>query len=142
MHSALLIIFIVCFLIEIIPSGVLSYIDIRGQLKSQGTLGHDYRWDRALGVLFGAMQVVLSVGNTVLAVSALLSGRGESRWLDAGIVCNVQLLAAVNVRSTHDLVGRSCLIHRQSAHILQFLHRPSWAIRLVYVTSVVVLLLT
>jgi hypothetical protein len=140
MHTALLIIFIICFLIEIIPNGVLIHIDVETQLKSESNLGRDYRWDRALGVLFGVVQIVLSVGNIVLTVYALLSRRGECRWLDVGIVCNVQLLAGVNVR-TYDSVDRSCLTFTQLSHILKYLYQPNWAIRLAYATSLAIALL-
>jgi hypothetical protein len=44
MNFALLVIFIICFPIEIIPSGVLIYTNVEAQLKSKGSLRHDYRW--------------------------------------------------------------------------------------------------
>jgi hypothetical protein len=108
MTFALLVVLIICFLIEIVLSGVLIYTDVRAQLKSKGSLGHDYRWDRALGVLFGVVQTGLSVAGVVLAASALLSRREECKWLDVGMVCNVQLLIGANVRTCGSVIT-SCL---------------------------------
>jgi hypothetical protein len=104
MTFALLVVLVICFLIEIMLSGVLIYTDVRAQLKSKGSLGHDYRWDRALGVLFSVVQTGLSVAGVVLAVSALRSGREECKWLDVGMVCNVQLLVGANVRTRGSVI--------------------------------------
>jgi hypothetical protein len=104
MNPTLLVAIIICFLVGIVLSGVITYVDIKGFCESQPGLGHDYRCDKVLGFLYGISHIGLSIAGVVLTVfvyllerEALLEGEA-SRWLDMVMVCNVVLHAGGNVR--------------------------------------------
>lgn len=95
--------FAICFSFGLVLSGVLMYIDIRGQTK-HGPLGHDYRWGRALALLFDALQMCLSIAQIVNAVAVFHHIREGCSWLEIGVVCSLHLAVGTNVRTSESFI--------------------------------------
>jgi hypothetical protein len=91
--------FATCSSFGLVLSGVLMYIDTKGQTE-HGLLRHDYRWERALALLFEILQMCLSIAGIVEAVAVFHYRREGCSWLETGVVCSLQLAVGTNVRTS------------------------------------------
>jgi hypothetical protein len=100
--------FAICFSFGLVLSSVFMYIDAKDQLNTKGRLlGRDYCWERALAFLFGIAQVCLSISGIAEVVAMFHSKKEVCNWLEAGVVCSLQLAVGTNVR-TSALFIRHC----------------------------------
>lgn len=104
MALILLIGFILCLFGGLLLSVVLIYQDVMPH-RSNGTndiTEHDYFRERILAALFGIGQTGLSIAGMTAIVIALTANTETANtalyWLDAVILCTLQLLAGPNVR--------------------------------------------
>jgi hypothetical protein len=84
----------ICFSVGPILSSTLTYLDIRNYVPE-----YDYRWERIAGIVFGIGSTGLGITGIIAIATAPHSTEGYY-WLDAVIMCNLQLLTSNNVRQS------------------------------------------
>lgn len=93
--------FAICFSFVLVLSGVLMYIDTKGQLNIKHRFfRHRYRWERALALLFGILQIYLSIAVIVEVATVFYYKQEECNWLKTSVVCSLQLAVGTNVRTS------------------------------------------
>ncbi|KAF2650665.1 hypothetical protein K491DRAFT_682785 [Lophiostoma macrostomum CBS 122681] len=105
--------FLLCFSGGLLLSIALAYHD-----APRKSTRHDYFWGRAITALSDICQVGLSVAGIVAIVIARIT-KTEPYWLDAVILCTLQLFAGTTLART--------LIHMSFSH---------WAVGLAYLYTV------
>lgn len=99
MTPVLLVGFAFSFSFGLLLSALLMYIDAKDQLNSKGRLlGRDYRWERALALLFDIVQTGLSIAGIAGIVAAFRARKEGCSWLETGVMCSLQLAVGTNVR--------------------------------------------
>ena len=109
-------ILLICFLVSLssglLISFVLIYLDARLLWRDR----YKYFWETVVNVFFSICQSGSSIAG-IVAISITLSGETEPYWLDAVILCNLQLSAATNVSIlVHSKLKKliKCLVCTQS----------------------------
>ena len=88
----------ICFSVGPILSSTLAYLDIRNYFRAKSQVSdYDYYWEKITGILVGTGSIGLSITGLVAIATAPHSTEIYS-WLDAVIMCNLQLLTSNNVR--------------------------------------------
>jgi hypothetical protein len=85
----------ICFSVGPILSSTLTYLDIRNH-----TADYDYRWERIAGIVVGIGSTGLGITGIAAIATAPHSTEEVYYWLDAIIMCNLQLLTSNNVRQS------------------------------------------
>lgn len=99
MTPVLLVGFAFSFSFGLLLSAMLIYVDAKDQLSSKGRLlGRDYRWERALALMFDIVKIGLSVAGIAGIMAAFRSRKEGCSWLEMGVMCILQLAVGTNVR--------------------------------------------
>jgi hypothetical protein len=85
----------ICFSVGPILSSTLTYLDVRNYVPE-----YDYRWERITGIVFGIGSTGLGITGIIAIATAPHSTEEMYYWLDAVIMCNLQLLTSNNVRQS------------------------------------------
>jgi hypothetical protein len=83
----------ICFSVGPILSSTLTYLDMRNYVPE-----YDYRWERIAGIVFAIGSTGLGITGIIAIATAPHSTEKMYYWLDAVIMCNLQLLTSNNVR--------------------------------------------
>jgi hypothetical protein len=87
----------ICFSVGSILSSALTYLDIRYLLRAESNISeYEYRWEKIAGIVVGTGAIGLGITGLVAIATAPHSTEMYS-WLDAVIMCNLQLLTSNNV---------------------------------------------
>jgi len=88
----------ICFSVGPILSSALTYLDISYLLRAESTISeYEYRWEKITGIVVGTGLIGLGITGLVAIATEPHSTEMYS-WLDAVIMCNLQLLISNNVR--------------------------------------------
>ncbi|KAF7445921.1 hypothetical protein A1F99_092120 [Pyrenophora tritici-repentis] len=88
----------ICFSVGLVLSSTLTCLDIRNLLSVASQVSeYDYRWEKITGIVVGTSSIGLGITGLVAIATAPHSTDTYS-WLDAVIMCNLQLLTSNNVR--------------------------------------------
>ncbi|EUC26667.1 hypothetical protein COCCADRAFT_113676 [Bipolaris zeicola 26-R-13] len=113
----------ICFSVGPILSSTLTYLDIRNLSRAEGQVSeYDYRWERIIGIIVGTSSVGLGITG-LIATAAEPHPAEMYSWLDAIIMCNLQLLTSSNL-----------------VRMLQIFISPPWSIWTVYLVAVLTIL--
>jgi hypothetical protein len=85
----------ICFSVGPILSSTLTYLDIRNYVPE-----YDYRWEKIAGIFFGIGSTGLGITGIIAIATAPHSTEEGYYWLDAVVMCNLQLLTSNNVRQS------------------------------------------
>ena len=86
-----------CFSVGSILSSALTYLDIRYLLRAEPNISeYEYRWEMIIGIVVGTASIGLGITGLVAIATAPHSTEMYS-WLNAVIMCNLQLLTSNNV---------------------------------------------
>jgi hypothetical protein len=101
MANAILIAYIVCFSMGLIPSIKLIYRDVKPYtiVERNGTSRAARCKERFVAVVFDVAQTLLLV-NDITAVTMAIVSTSQFKWIDLSITCTLQLLAGMNVGIT------------------------------------------
>ncbi|KAI0572292.1 hypothetical protein Alg215_09871 [Pyrenophora tritici-repentis] len=89
----------ICFSVGLVLSSTLSYLDIRNLLRVASHVSeYDYRWEKILEIIISIVSIGLAITGIVAIATAPYSTEEMYSWLDAVIMCNLQLLTSNNVR--------------------------------------------
>ncbi|KAL5405121.1 hypothetical protein PMIN04_012424 [Paraphaeosphaeria minitans] len=98
MFLVLLIGLLICFVSGFLPSVVLVLKDFSWLWKNRKNRDARF-WESAVALLFSTCQVGLSIAG-IVAVTIAFTTDNEPYWLDPVTLCNLQLLAGVNLTWT------------------------------------------
>ncbi|KAF2194985.1 hypothetical protein K469DRAFT_1700 [Zopfia rhizophila CBS 207.26] len=98
MAHTILISYIVCFSGGLILTVGLIYLEVRPRRTNEmdRIVRIDDRWERALAVLSGLVQVGLLIAD-IAAIAITLASNRPVNWLDLAILCTLQLLVVTNL---------------------------------------------
>jgi hypothetical protein len=89
----------ICFTVGIILTSTLTYLEIRNHFRAKSHVcEYDYRWEKIAGVFAGIISIGLGITGLVAITTAPHSTQELYYWLDAVIMCNLQLHTSNNVR--------------------------------------------
>ena len=89
----------ICFAVGPMLSSALTYLDISYLLRAESTISeYEYCWERIVGIVFGIGTTGLGITGIIAIATAPHSTEEMYSWLDAVIMCNLQLLTSNNVR--------------------------------------------
>jgi hypothetical protein len=89
----------ICFSVGLILSSTLIYLDIRNHFRAESYVcEYDYRWEKIAGIVVGIGSIGLGITGLVAITTAPHSTQELYYWLDAVIMCNLQLHTSNNVR--------------------------------------------
>lgn len=99
MTPVLLVGFALSFSFGLLLSALLMYIDVKDKLNSKGRLlGRDYRWERAIALIFDILQIGLSIAGIAGIVAGFRARKEGCSWLESCVMCSLQLAVGTNVR--------------------------------------------
>ncbi|KAJ5028927.1 hypothetical protein PSV08DRAFT_220022 [Bipolaris maydis] len=123
MAPFLLISLAICFSVGPIASSSLTYLDIRNLFRAEPTVfKYNYRWEKIARIIFDTVSTGLGITGLV-AIATASHSTEKYVWLDAVIMCNLQLLTSNNL-----------------ARILQIFISPPWIIWAVHLVAVLTIL--
>jgi hypothetical protein len=121
----LLVCLAICFSVGPILNSTLAYLDIRNHFRAKAQVSdYDYRWENITGIVVGISSIGLGITGLVAIATAPHSTEMYS-WLDAVIMCNLQLLTSNNVRYSDYLDCSSLLIGALARPIAADIHFSS-----------------
>jgi hypothetical protein len=95
--------FAICFSVGPMLSSTLTYLDISYLLRAESTISeYEYCWEKITGIVVSTGSIGLGITGLVALATAPHSTEMYS-WLDAVIMCNLQLLTSNNVRYSNYL---------------------------------------
>jgi hypothetical protein len=99
MIPALLAAFAIYFSVQLCLTSFLLFIDGRAYRNlTGGSYRHGYHCGRILAIAFIVLQIGLAIAGLAGVVVAVRSSRDMCDWIQAGVVCSLQLGASTNVR--------------------------------------------
>ncbi|KAJ6280850.1 hypothetical protein J3E71DRAFT_362260 [Bipolaris maydis] len=116
----------ICFSVGPILSSTLTYLDIRNLSRAEVQVSeYDYRWEKIIGIIVGTSSVGLGITG-LIAIATKPHPAEMYSWLDAIIMCNLQLLTSNN--------------ELQLVRMLQIFISPPWSIWAVHLVAVLTIL--
>ncbi|KAJ6201967.1 hypothetical protein J3E72DRAFT_181800 [Bipolaris maydis] len=113
----------ICFSVGPILSSTLTYLDIRNLSTAEVQISeYDYRWEKIIGIIVGTSSVGLGITG-LIAIATKPHPAEMYSWLDAIIMCNLQLLTSNNL-----------------VRMLQIFISPPWSIWAVHLVAVLAIL--
>ncbi|EUC40875.1 hypothetical protein COCMIDRAFT_40856 [Bipolaris oryzae ATCC 44560] len=113
----------ICFSVGPILSSTLTYIDTSSLFRAEARISeYNYRWEKIARIVFDIFSIGLGITGLV-AIATEPHPAETYSWLDAVIMCNLQLLASNNLART-----------------LQIFISPPWIIWAVHLVTVLTIL--
>ncbi|KAI1562991.1 hypothetical protein PtrEW13061_012080, partial [Pyrenophora tritici-repentis] len=114
----------ICFSVGLVLSSTLTYLNIRNLLRVASYVSeYDYRWEKIAEIIISNVSIGLAITGIVAIATATHSTEEIYSWLDAIIMCNLQLLTSNNL-----------------TRMLQIFISPPWAIWAVHLVAVLTVL--
>jgi energy-converting hydrogenase Eha subunit G len=89
----------ICFSVGLILTSTLIYLEIRNHFRAESHVSeNDYCWDKIAGIVVSISSIGLGITGLVAITTAPHSTQELYYWLDAVIMCNLQLHTSNNVR--------------------------------------------
>jgi uncharacterized protein YhhL (DUF1145 family) len=99
MSPALLVGFAIYFSAQLCVASFLLFMDGMTYHRLNGASGgRDYRWEKTLAIVFGVLQMSLSIAGLAGIIVAFCSSRDMCDWIQAGVMSSLQLGTGTNVR--------------------------------------------
>ncbi|KAI1524616.1 hypothetical protein PtrSN002B_011869, partial [Pyrenophora tritici-repentis] len=114
----------ICFSVGLVLSSTLTYLNIRNILRVASYVSeYDYRWEKIAEIIISNVSIGLAITGIVAIATATHSTEEIYSWIDAIIMCNLQLLTSNNL-----------------TRMLQIFISPPWAIWAVHLVAVLTVL--
>ncbi|KAI1669678.1 hypothetical protein L13192_07137 [Pyrenophora tritici-repentis] len=114
----------ICFSVGLILSSTLTYLETQNYFRPKSHVcKYDYRWEKIAGIVVAIGSIGLGITGLVAITTAPHSTQGQYNWLDAVIMCNLQLHASNNL-----------------VRLLQNFNSPPWAIWAIHLVAILTIL--